>query len=207
MREIVVENFESQIANGMAVYDANGDRIGTVQQYDLTNGWFQTEKGVLFPRDRYIPFSAIDRIGPNGIYLSVTTAYVNDMYDEPPFVNVDVVVGPAGAAAVGPVSSRYDGSRWGVDGTRITRAIQRVGKGPKVYGWAGKGVGRVYQYDRAGGWMEVEKGMFSPKDLFIPVTAVDYLDNGGVHLRVTTDVLKNAFVVQPTTVTFVSTTI
>ena len=40
MDTIIVENFASQIANGMAVYDANGDKIGTVQQYDLTTGWF-----------------------------------------------------------------------------------------------------------------------------------------------------------------------
>jgi hypothetical protein len=93
-----------------------------------------------------------------------------------------------------------------VDGTTINLAIERLGKGPKVYDSTGKEVGRVYQYDPAGGWIEVEKGMFSPKDLFIPVTAVDYLDNSGVHLRVTTDVLKDAFVVQPATVTFVTTT-
>src|SRR5689334_23670503 len=90
MDEIIVGSFGSQIANGMTVYDANGDKIGTVQQYDLTNGWFQTEKGVLVPRDRYIPFSAIDRVGPSGIYLSVTKDYVEVMYDQPPFVDVDV---------------------------------------------------------------------------------------------------------------------
>jgi hypothetical protein len=40
----------------MAVYAAHAEKIGTVQQVDLTNGWFQTEKGVLFARDRWIPF-------------------------------------------------------------------------------------------------------------------------------------------------------
>jgi hypothetical protein len=83
MDEIIVENPGSQIAYGMAVYDANGEKIGSVEQIDLTNGWLMTEKGVLFLRDRYIPFSAIDRVGPSGIYLTVTKEYVKDSYDQP----------------------------------------------------------------------------------------------------------------------------
>src|SRR5271165_6110752 len=97
MNEIIVANYASQVAVGMQVYDANGAKIGTVQQYDLSDGWFQTEKGLLFPQDRYIPFNAIDRIGPSGIYLSVTKEYIKDMYDQPPLVDVDVVAGPDGA--------------------------------------------------------------------------------------------------------------
>ncbi len=200
MDEIIVENFASQIANGMAVYDANGDKIGTVQQYDLTNGWFETEKGVFFPRDRYIPFSAIDRIGPSGIYLSVTKDYISDMYDQPPFVNVDVVAGPAGAAAVGTVASGYDGNRVVVDSTTISQAIGRLENGLKVYDSNSAKVGRVYQYTPGSDWIVVEKGVFS-SDLYVPVTAIDYLDGDGVHLRVTKDVLKDAFVVRPADLT------
>ena len=59
----------------------------------------------------------------------------------------------------------------------------------------------------ASGWMVVEKGKLFPKDLYVPVTAVDYLDGDGVHLRVTKDVLQNAFVVQPANVTFVATVV
>jgi hypothetical protein len=36
------------------------------------------------------------------------------------------------------------------------------------------------------------------------VTTIEYLDNDGVHLRVTKEVLKDAFVVQPASVTFVA---
>ncbi|MDB5056803.1 MAG: hypothetical protein JWO59_275, partial [Chloroflexi bacterium] len=163
----------------------------------LTNGWFQTEKGALFPRDRYIPFSAIDRIGPSGIYLNVTKDYVKAMLDKPPSVNVDVVDGPAGATPVGTVTSGYDGSRVVVDDSTISQAIDRLANGLKVYDSNGETVGRVYQYVPGSNWIAVEKGAFSPNDLFIPVTAVEYVDYDGAHLRVSKDVLQNAFVVKP----------
>src|SRR5262249_45044613 len=161
----------------------------------LTNGWFETEKGILFLRDRYIPFSAIDRAGPSGIYLSVNKDYVKDMYGQPPFVNVDVVAAPAGPAAVGTVSSGYDGSRVVGDSTTISQAIDYMSNGLKVYDSNGDKVGRVYQYVPGSDWIAIEKGLFSTSDLYVPVTAVDYLDGEGAHLRVTKDVLRDAFVV------------
>jgi hypothetical protein len=197
MAEIIVERFGSQIANGMDVYDVDGDKIGAVLEVDRTNGWFQTEKGIFFPRDRYIPFSAIDRIGPSGIYLTVTKDYVKDMYDQPPMVDVDVVAGPDGGAAVGTVHSGYDGSRVVVDSETISQVIKGLDNGLKVYDVYGTKVGRVYQYVPGSAWIVVEKGAFSSSDLYIPVTAINYLDGDGVHLRVSKDVLKDAFVVMP----------
>jgi hypothetical protein len=206
MEEINVENVGSQGAYGIAVYDASGEKIGTVQQVDYINGWFQTEKGALFLRDRYIPFSAVDRVRPSGIYLTATKDYVKDMCDQPPSVNVDVVAGPAGVASVGTVSSGYDGSRVVVDNSTISQAIDRLANGLKVYDSNGETAGRVDRYDPASGWIAVEKGALFPNDLFVPLTAIEYLDYDGVHLRVTKDVLKFAFVVKPATVNFATTT-
>jgi hypothetical protein len=201
MAEIIVEN-ASQVAIGMEVYDANGAKIGTVQQCDLTNGWFQTEKGIFFPQDRYIPFNVIDRIGPSGIYLTVTKDYIKDMYNQPPTVDVDVVAGSGGARAIGTVPSGYNGSRMVVDSTTISQAIARLDNGLKVYDVNGDKVGRVYEYVPGSDWIVVEKGVFSPTDLYVPVTAIDYLDKDGVYLRVSKDVLTSAFILKPANVDF-----
>jgi hypothetical protein len=199
MDEIIVENFGRQIALGMTVYDVNGHTIGKVEQYDRTNGWLQTEKGGFLPHDRYIPFAAIDRIGPSGIYLTVTKDYVKEKYDRPPMVDVDVVAGPAGAA-VGTVASGYDGTRVVVDSDTIIRAVAHLTNDLKIYDSNGEKVGRVYQYVAGSDWIVVQKGVFA-SDLYVPVTAVNYLDGEGVHLRVSKDVLQDAFVVPPVTVT------
>ena len=196
MDKKIVDDTGSQIAIGMTVYDDNGDKIGAVHQYDRTRGWLQTEKGGMFPRGRHIPFSAIDRVGPSGIYLSVATDYVDAMYDRPPFVDVDVVTGPGGTSAVATVASGYDGSRVVVDGVTISQVIARLDNGLKVYDSIGEKLGRVYRYVADSTCVLVENGVFS-SDLYIPVTAIDYLDGEGVHLRVSKDVLKDAFAVRP----------
>jgi osmotically-inducible protein OsmY len=200
MDEVIVQNIGSQIAYGMAVYDSTGGQIGTVQQYDLTNGWFQTEKGLFFVQDRYIPFSAISRIGPTGIYLSVSKEHVKDVYNRPPMVDVNVVSGPAGAKAEATVPSGYSGSRVVVDASTISLAISRLDNGLKVYDINGEKVGRVYDYVPGSDWIVVEKGIFSSQDLYVPVTAIGYIDGDGIYLRVSKDVLKTAFMVKPATV-------
>jgi hypothetical protein len=205
MNEIIVENIGSQVAYGMPVYDANGDKIGTVQQYDLSAGWFLTEKGLFFSGDRYIPVSAIDRIGPSGIYLSVTKGYVKEMYNRPPMVDVDVMAGPDGAAAVGTVTSGYTGSRVVVDSATIGQAVEHLENGLKVYDANAEKVGRVYGYVPGSDWIVVEKGVFSTSDLYVPVTAIEYIDADGVYLRVSKDVLTTAFLVKPASVAFVAT--
>jgi hypothetical protein len=150
--------------------------------------------------------TAIDYLDGDGVYLRVTKDVLKDAFVvKPANVTVDVVAAPAGAVAVETVAGGSDGSRVVVDTSTIGVVVERLGKGPKVYDLDGKEIGRVYQYDPAGGWMVVQKGHLFPKDLFIPVTTVAYLDNDGIHLRVTKEVLKDAFVVQPANVTFVAT--
>jgi len=198
MNENVAKDVAGQIAIGMAVYDAGGSKIGAVLQFDAVNGWLQSEKGILFPRDRYIPFSAIDHISPTGIYLSVPKDYVKDMFDQAPLV--DVEPGSVGAAAKGTIRSGYDGSRVVVESTTISTAIERLADGLKVYDANGDKIGRVYQYIAGSDWIVVDRGPFS-SDCYIPVTVVNYLDADGVHLRVTKDVLKDTFTLKPGTIT------
>ena len=200
MAEIVGEDFGRQIANGMTVYDSAGSRIGTVQQIDRSTGWFSSEKGLLFPRGHYIPFSAIERIGPGGVHLSVTRDYVNDVLGHPPLVDVDVVAGPARATAVGTVPSGYDGSRVVLDGSTVSEAIARLDNGLKVYDANGTKVGRAYQYVEGSDWIMVEKAL-TFEDLYVPLTAITSMDGDSLYLRLPRGVLEDAFAVKPGTVT------
>jgi hypothetical protein len=60
------------IVSGTPVYDAAGDKIGDVVEHDPQSGQLILQKGWLFPRDVYVPTSAIQRMTTDGIYLSVT---------------------------------------------------------------------------------------------------------------------------------------
>ena len=59
------------ISPGTDVYDANGDKVGTVRQYSPQASYMVLEKGTLFKKDLYVPVSAIDRTTTDGIRLSL----------------------------------------------------------------------------------------------------------------------------------------
>lgn len=74
-----------RIADGTTVYDVNGDKIGTVSGYTASGSYFKLEKGLLFPRDYYVPMSAVSRIDPDGVYLNIQKDDIkNRGWDNPP---------------------------------------------------------------------------------------------------------------------------
>jgi hypothetical protein len=74
-----------RIADGMTVYDINGDKIGTVSGYTTSSNYFKLEKGMLFPHDYYVPMSAVSRLDPDGVYLNVRKDDIkNRGWDNPP---------------------------------------------------------------------------------------------------------------------------
>jgi hypothetical protein len=60
-----------QIVEGMTVYDAGGDKVGTLDAYNAEGGFLDIRKGWLFPKDIYVPVRAVARTDAEGIYLSV----------------------------------------------------------------------------------------------------------------------------------------
>lgn len=78
---------QSQIPNGATVYDAAGDKIGTVHENNVEGAYLVVQKGFLFHKDFYVPLSAIARADEAGVHLTVSTADLSDeRYDSPPMV-------------------------------------------------------------------------------------------------------------------------
>jgi uncharacterized protein (TIGR02271 family) len=78
-----------QIPLGATVYDAAGDKVGTVAEYDLQAGYLLVEKGWLFHKDIYVPTSAISRIDENGVYLQLYKDDLQgDRYASPPTAGI-----------------------------------------------------------------------------------------------------------------------
>lgn len=55
---------------GANVYSADGQKVGTMQTYG--DSYIVVEKGFFFPKDYYIPMSAITETTDDAVYLSVT---------------------------------------------------------------------------------------------------------------------------------------
>lgn len=91
------------IANGMDVFDAAGEKVGSVAQYDPAAGYMLVEKGWLFHKDIYIPTNEITSADENGIYLTTYKADLNaDRYANPP------VAGTTDIGYVGAEAPRTD---------------------------------------------------------------------------------------------------
>jgi len=51
---------------GVTVYDAAGATVGTLDRYDPRGGYLVARRGVLFPRDIYIPLHAFRETDAQG---------------------------------------------------------------------------------------------------------------------------------------------
>jgi hypothetical protein len=68
---------------GMSVYDADGEKLGTVSDRQDMNDFLVVHKGRLFGHDAYIPRAAIERADPDGIHLRVRKDELKGMNQTP----------------------------------------------------------------------------------------------------------------------------
>ena len=72
-----------QIKPDYDVYTADGEDLGDVEE--VHEGYLVVRKGMLFQHEHYVPFSAITRVEPDSVYLSVTKDQVEQQgWDEAP---------------------------------------------------------------------------------------------------------------------------
>jgi uncharacterized protein (TIGR02271 family) len=89
------------------VYDAAGDKVGAVVEHIDEGGYITLQKGRLFLKDVYVPYSAIQRMTTDGINLDMTKDQLQDQV-------TDYSPGLAGDSR--DASADYDTSRSGVMG-------------------------------------------------------------------------------------------
>jgi hypothetical protein len=175
------EDQDEQLVEGMKVHDVEGKHIGKVVRYEKTFGYFETLG--TFSGPRYIPYWAIDHFGPEGVYLNVERSVVTDVYRHLPEVTPDVT--PEGKlAGTGEIQSGLTGKMVPLDAWGVRAVRERVHTGIEVLDADDESVGRVGAYDPGSGYMRIEKEDVQPddSDLFVPVTAVSFLDDAGIHL-------------------------
>lgn len=113
-----------QFRAGDDVIAADGDKVGNLA--DIHGTYLVVEKGFFFPRDYYIPFSAISNYDPGDgkIFLSVTKdAALNSGWDQKPDLAAD-----SGTHAAGTTRDTYatDKTATATGRTRDTYATDRT---------------------------------------------------------------------------------
>jgi hypothetical protein len=68
----------NNVQKGFTVYSFDGDKVGTIG--DVAGQYFKTDTGFLgLGKDFYVPFTAIDHVDGDRVYLNVTKDRFNQM--------------------------------------------------------------------------------------------------------------------------------
>jgi hypothetical protein len=182
--------FVDQLLDGMDVYDVDGLKVGTVVRYDEELGYVETLG--TFSGPRFIPFLALESIGPDGAYLNVTRSVVSDIYDHTPSVTPDLTPGGK-LTGGGTVVSGHTGRAVPLDADALRLVHDDIQVGTTVLDVDDRNLGTIQAYDDATGYMRIEKDGFTVKDIFLPVTSVSFLDDEGIHLCEAKETLVNRY--------------
>jgi ribosomal 30S subunit maturation factor RimM len=203
MQQALVQDIDARLEEGMPVYDLNNEKVGNVKSYSTAAGYLMVGSGGLEEKDLYIPFRLIRIVDPDSIYVSATTATLEAQYAEPPqartVVETRLEVGPGGTMTpktreVQVLPSGYDDTPIEFNAVDLGSVADRLAIGMSVYDANGKRVGDITQYDTSRARMVVEKGIFNPTDVVVPLSAIKDIDLGSftVHLSITGDSLLPA---------------
>jgi hypothetical protein len=198
--QTLVENIDHYLEDGMPVYDVNSDKVGNVKMYSATAGYLMVGSGAFGHENLYIPFRLITNIDPQEIFLSETKDVLTAQYTQPPKISTiteeRLVTEPDGTLAskkreVQLVSSGYDGLPATTNVVDAKKIGHRLAVGMAVYDADIVRVGDITQYDTARHLMTVEKGIFKPRVLIVPFSAVERVepDTFTVYLNLPRDVV------------------
>jgi sporulation protein YlmC with PRC-barrel domain len=180
-QQTLVEDIDLTLADGMPVYDLNGDKVGDVTMYSTTAGYLMVGHGAFDQQDLYVPFRLIRSIDPNDLFLSAPKETLIATYTQPPTISTvseeRLVMGPTGALTaqkrdVQMVQSGYDGLAATTNSVDVQDVTDRLAVGMAVYDVNGERLGDVSQYDIPRRLLVVEKGIFHPRVLFVPFSAI-----------------------------------
>jgi ribosomal 30S subunit maturation factor RimM len=199
-QQSLVENIDLYLADGMPVYDTNGDKVGDVKMYSTSAGYLMVGHGAFDHDDLYVPFRRIRSIDLHDIFLSEPKDKLISNYTQPPKISTlseeRLVVGPDGALTsqkrdVQMVQSGYDGLPAIVNSVDVGAITDRLAVGMVVYDVDGERLGDISQYDIPRRLLVVEKGIFNPRVLFVPFSAIASVNREelSVYLTLPCDVI------------------
>ncbi|HET8908229.1 MAG TPA: PRC-barrel domain-containing protein [Ktedonobacterales bacterium] len=204
----VIEDIDQYLVDGLPVFDAAGERVGTVKMYSTAAGYLMVSGGPLGRENLYIPFRLIRSIDPREIYLTAYKDTLKAQYTQPPAITsvseTRMVPGPLGTLTpqtvhVQMVQSGYDAQQAALSSVDVGSIVQQLALGMAVYDIEGTHVGDITQYDVPRSLLVVEQGIFRPRVLFVPFSAIQSVDRDvlSVYLNLPKDALVKQHAMLP----------
>jgi ribosomal 30S subunit maturation factor RimM len=191
-QQTVVERIDLYLTDDMPVYDSNGEEVGHVKMFSTVAGYLIVGHGPFEKDNLYIPFRLIQSIDPRELFLSEPKQTVVAGYTTPPQISTltehRLVRTPDGGLKTESrqaqiVQSGYDGLPARINSVDIADVAHRLAVGMAVYDASGARLGDVSQYDTARSLISVESGIFKPRVLFVPFSAIQSIDGDAFTVR------------------------
>jgi ribosomal 30S subunit maturation factor RimM len=192
-QHIVTEDIDAVLREGLAVYAAGGEKIGSVKEYSPTAGYLVVQTGLVAHKDLYVPYSVIGSIDPRDVYLTLDKATLAGDYTMPPPATIVV----EGETARTIVPSGYDGSPAEFNQVNLKTLRRDLARGMPVYASNADKIGSVDGIDRDAGYILVKKSRFDSKDFVIPFAAIGVFVLGEIYLAVSRDVVLKEYAQLP----------
>jgi sporulation protein YlmC with PRC-barrel domain len=204
----LLEEIDLNLADGMPVYDSNGEKVGDVKMYSTTAGYLVADQGPFTQEDLYLPFRLIRSIDPHDLFLSEPKEVLTSHYTQPPKISTvteeRLVRGADGVMTtqkrdVQTVQSGYDGRQATLNSVDVTYVTDRLAIGMVVYDVNGERLGDISQYDLTRRLLVVEKGIVRPRVLFVPISAIETINREDltVYLNLPRDVVVKEHAMLP----------
>jgi hypothetical protein len=100
-------------------------------------------------------------------------------------------------SGAGTVQSGITGGLVPLDADALLVLRERIHVGTPVLDADDGDLGTIQAYDSDSGYMRIEKDGLAPKEIFLPVTAVSFLDDEGIHLSEARETIVNRFIRVP----------
>jgi uncharacterized protein (TIGR02271 family) len=91
----------TQFMEGTPVLDVAGEKIGTVSEYGVQDGFLVIHRGLL-NRDAYVPLEVIQITDPSRVYLSITKDAALNQDWQAASMHSDMTAASTGSVAAGP---------------------------------------------------------------------------------------------------------
>jgi hypothetical protein len=207
-QQAIAVDIDEYLRDGMSVLDVNGKPVGSVRMYSTAVGYLMVSTGTVEQTYLYIPFRLIRTIDPHEIVLSAAKEALAGQYTQPPKIDVvmetRMVPGPNGtmipqARQVQMLQSGYDATPAELESINADDTAKRLAVGMVVYDVDGERLGNITQYDIDHGLMVVQKGIFKPTVVVVPVSDIDNfsVDNLSVYLALPKDLVVKKQTMRP----------
>jgi len=177
MDKTITEDLRNGVKVGLTVYDADGSRVGYVDQVDKHHGWMLVRAGAVDQKKLWIPYRFVKSVDEREIFVTVIQAWLEADFNHPPPRSTTVATAEGRTVATTTEPSGYNEEPVVTSEVDVDHIRQLLAVDQQVWTSDDVSVGVIKNFDKQGRYFVVEEGRLSTKhSVLVPVALVADVD-------------------------------